>query len=227
MASVLLSLLLILLTVLVPELVKFMETFGKELPFSTHCLIILSNFFLDHTLFLLMTISLVILLSWGIFKTHPKGPLWKNNLLNNLPLIGTLRHKMALSRFCHLFALMVKSGIDVIQALQTAKNEVMSPGLETIEKLIQEGLTLSQSFEKVEFFPPLVIQMVKIGEQTSSLEKSLLHVKDYFDTTLKRQVEHSIGLLEPLTLLSLGGIMAWIIYALFLPLYDTLSGLES
>lgn len=230
MASVLFSIIIILITVLVPELVKFMEAFAKELPFSTRCLIFLSNFLLHHSILLFFTMPAIFLLSFGFFKLHPKGPSWKNRFYNILPFIGSLRNKIALSRFCHLFALMFKSGIDVIQALQTAGKELgpgqMSQGLQDVECFIKEGLSLSQAFEKVELFPPLVIQMVKVGEQTSSLERSLFHVKDYFDTILKRQVEHTIGLLEPLMILCMGGIMVWIIYALFLPLYDTLSVLE-
>ena len=226
MASILFMLILSLITFLVPELVKFMEVFSKELPFSTRCLILLSNFFIHHTFLLLTAMTSLFLFFLGIFKIHPKGRSWKNKIFNRLPVIGSLRHKMALSRFCHLFVLMFKSGIDVIQALQTAGNDFMFQGVEDIEILIQDGLSLSQAFEKVKFFPPLVIQMVKIGEQTSSLEKSLFHVKEYFDGILKRQIEHSIALLEPLMLLSLGSIMVWIIYALFFPLYDTFSVLE-
>lgn len=230
MASVLFSIIIILLTILVPELVKFMETFSKELPLSTRCLIFLSNFILHHRILLFFIVAVIFLLTFGLFKLHPKGASWKNRIYNILPIIGSLRNKIALSRFCHLFALMFKSGIDVIQALQIAGKDLgsghMFQGIQDVERFIREGLALSQAFEKVELFPPLVIQMVKVGEQTSSLERSLFHVKDYFDTTLKRQVDHTIGLLEPLMILCMGGIMAWIIYALFLPLYDTLSVLE-
>lgn len=230
MASVLLGIILILITVLVPELVKFMETFSKELPFSTRCLIFLSNFLLHHTVLLFVVMAFLFLLSLGFVKIHPHGPSWKHRIFNALPFVGSLRNKIVLSRFCHLFALMFKSGIDVIQTLQTAGKDLgsgqMFHALEDVEHFIKEGLTLSQAFEKVELFPPLIIQMVKIGEQTSSLEKTLFHIKDYFDTTLKRQLEHTIALLEPLMIICMGGIMAWIIYALFLPLYDTFSVLE-
>ena len=99
----------------------------------------------------------------------------------------------------------------------------MYDALVTTESLIQEGHSLSNALQKTGFFPPNLIQMVRIGEKTSSLQKTLFHVKIYFDTTLKRQVDHMIGLLEPLMILFLGGFMAWIIYSVFLPLYDTLS----
>jgi type IV pilus assembly protein PilC len=230
MTLILLSVLFSLMTVLVPELISFMQAFAQDLPFSTRCLIAFSTF-LSHHLGLLLCISLL----WGggfigFFKFHPKRFLWKNKLLHSLPLVGPLQQKIELSRFCHLFALLIKSGIDVLHALQTARATLkegrMVHALEDVERFIKEGLSLSTAFEKAGIFPPLVIHMMKIGEQTSALEKTLFHVKEYFDTMLKRQVEKNISLIEPLMILWVGALLAWIIYAFFLPLYNTLSILE-
>jgi type II secretory pathway component PulF len=207
-----------------------MKDFSQDLPLSTRCLITVSTF-LGHHILLLSFITLMCggLLT-GFFTFHPKGPLWKTKLLNALPLFGPLRQQMALSRFCHLFALLIKSGIDVLQALQTIRyhlnDERMPQALEDIERFIKEGLSLSAAFEESGFFPPLVIHMIKIGEQTSALEKMLFHVKEYFDTLLKRQVDKTIGLIEPLMILGIGIFLASLIYAFFLPLYDILSVLE-
>ena len=230
MASVLLSVIVILMTFLVPEMAKFMETFADNIPLSTLFLISLSNF-LSKNIYLIFFISGVfLLLLICFFKLHGKGPYWKDRLLEGLPLIGSLRRKIGLARFCHTFAVMFESGIDVIQALQTARKSLeygqMYQALEEAERFIKEGLSLSHAFQKIGFFPPIVIQMVKIGEKTSSLQKTLFHVKDYFDTTLKRQVDHMVGLLEPVMILCLGCLMAWIIYSIFLPLYDSLTVLD-
>lgn len=230
MALVLLSVLLILMTTLVPELVSFLESFAQDLPLSTRCLITFSTFLSQH-IFLLFLITLIFGgLITGFFAFHPKGPLWKNTLLNSFPLFGPLRQKMAVSRFCHLFTLLIKSGIDVLPALKTTKYNLNDARLlqllEGVEQSIKEGLSLSQAFAKGGFFPPLVIHMMKIGEQTSALEKTLFHVKEYLDTMLKRQVEKTISLIEPLMILWVGIFLAGIIYAFFLPLYDTFSVLE-
>jgi len=230
MAIVLLSLIIILMTILVPELVKFIETFAERVPLSTRFLICISTFLSNNLFFICFVFKMIFIVLIIFFKFHRKGPYWKERLLDALPLLGPLRRKVALARFCHIFAVMVESGIDIIQALQTARQYLqhgqMYHALEDTERYITEGLSLSNAFQKAGFFPPIVIQMVKIGEKTSSLQKTLFHVKDYFDTTLKRQVEHTIGLLEPLMILCLGSLMAWIIYSIFLPLYDTLSVLD-
>jgi len=230
MATVLLSVIVILMTTLVPELTKFMEDFAGNLPLSTLFLISLSSFLSRNLSLLFLSIGILIVAGTGFFKFHPKGSSWQDRLLDAMPLIGPLRHKIALARFCHIFAIMFESGIDIIPALQTArqylKHGKMYHALESTEQFIKEGLSLSSAFQKVGFFPPILIQMVKIGEQTSSLNTTLFHVKDYLDTTLKRQVDHMVGLAEPIMILCLGCLMTWIIYSIFLPLYDTLSILD-
>jgi type IV pilus assembly protein PilC len=230
MAIVLLSVIVTLMIILVPELIKFLETFTENIPLSTRILVFISRMLSKNISFLICVIAIISIFILCFFKLHKKGPYWKERFWDFFPLIGPLRRKIVLARFCHIFAVMIESGIDLMQALQTARKYLkygqMYDALEDVERLIKEGQSLSHAFQKVEFFPPIVIQMVKIGEKTSSLQKTLFYVKDYFDTTLKRQVDHTVGLLEPIMILCLGCLMSWIIYSVFLPLYDTLSFLD-
>ncbi len=223
----LLAAVVVLMTVLVPELVAFMQSFRGELPLSTRCLLAVSSFLSRYLFLLLSGVVGGFLLILAVFKFHPHGGFWKNNLQERMPLIGPLRRKLAMARFCHLFAVMFGGGIDILHALQTAR-ESLGPGrlsstLKDVERFVREGSALSSAFEKGGGFPPLVIRMIKMGEQTSSLHVNLLHVKEYFDTTLKRHVEHMVGLIEPLMILTVGSVMAWIVYSVFVPLYETLA----
>lgn len=230
MATILFCVIFLLMTSLVPELVKFMETFSENIPVSTRFLIYTSNFLSKNIFVILSFFIICYLVLISFFKFNSQGLYWKDRLLDSFPLFGPLRRKIALARFCHTFAVLVESGIDIIQALQTARNSLkngqMYHALENTERFIKEGFSLSIALHKTGFFPPIVIQMVKMGEKTSSLKKTLFHVKDYFDTTLKRQVDHMVGLLEPFMILCLGCVVAWIIFSVFLPLYDTLSVLD-
>ena len=230
MALVLFAVVLVLMTVLVPELVKFIQSSSADLPLSTLILISISRFFRDYFLLIIVTSGIHIVLLMAFLKYHPRGPLWKDRLLSIFPLIGPLRKMISLARFCHVFAVLFGSGIDILQALQTARKSLklgqMYEALERVETLVREGNSLSCAFQKVDVFPSMVVRMVRVGEQTSSLQKTLLHVKEYFDTTLKRHVDHMVGLTKPLMILSIGLVMAWVIYAVFLPLYDTLSTLD-
>ncbi|MBP9692537.1 MAG: type II secretion system F family protein [Alphaproteobacteria bacterium] len=230
MAVVLLAVIVILMTVLVPELVAFIESFSGDLPPSTRILISFSGFLSRHLFLIFLSVGGLLILFFGFFKLHPKGALWKDLLLRGIPLIGRLRQELITGRFCHIFAVLFESGIDILEALQTARQSLGSGqiayALKDVETFVRDGHTLSRAFQKTGFFPPLVIRMLKMGEQTSSLQKTLLHVKDYYDTALKRQVDHMVGLIEPFMILSVGLIMGWIIYSVFLPLYDVLSTLD-
>ena len=212
MVLVLVGVFMSLMTTLVPELVKFMEMFTGELPLATRLLIGLSE-----NLFLLLTSIMGLILLLGGLKDH-------------LPLIGPLRRNIDLARFFHVFAVMFEGGIDILEALHTARSHLqhgpMHHTLEKAEQLIKEGHTLSSAFQQTGHFPSLVIHMVRIGEKTSSLQSTIRHVKEYFDTSLKRQVEHTVSLLEPAMTLCIGGFMGWIIYAIFIPLYDTFTVMD-
>jgi type IV pilus assembly protein PilC len=230
MAMLLVLVIVTLMTILVPELVSFIENLKGDLPFSTRCLMATSSFLSTYLFILLMGGGLGSLLMMLFFNYHVRGPYWKSRFQEALPLIGPLRRKLVIARFCHLFAVMFGGGIDILQAIQNAR-KALGPGgvslaLKDVELSIQEGLSLSKAFEKTAVFPPMVVRMIKIGEQTSSLHPNLLHVTDYFDVSIKRQVDHVVGLLEPLMILTIGLVIAWIVYSVFLPLYGTLSDLD-
>lgn len=231
MVVVLLVVIFILVNTFVPELVGFIEKFSGNLPLSSRTLLAVANFLSAHFLFLLLSGGILFLSMKAVFKFHPQGPLWKDTVVEAIPFIGSLKRKMDLARFCHVFAILFESGIDIFQALPIARKSLryglMAMALQRAETFVREGLSLSESFQRVGLFSPFIIRMVKVGEETSSLQKTLLHVKDHFDTSLKRQVDHLVGLIEPLMILILGLVMAGIIYAVFLPLYDLLSTFES
>jgi type IV pilus assembly protein PilC len=230
MVALLSFVIVILMTVLVPELVSFIKDLKEELPFSTRCLMATSSFLSTYLFILLMAIGIISFFITVFFKYHPRGSYWKSRFQDFLPLSGSLQRKLVIARFCHLFAVMFGSGIDILQSLQTAR-KALGPGMisfavEKIEISIQEGLSISAAFEKSAIFPPLVIRMIKMGEQTSTLQANLSYVKDYFDVTIKRQVDHIISLIEPTMILTVGALLAWIVYSVFLPLYGTLSEMD-
>ncbi len=230
MAGLLFICLVILMGFFIPELVSFILSFRGELPLSTRILISVSSFLSENILLVLSGGGIAYALTVAFLKGHPKGGLWKSQMGEAFPLIGPLRRKLALSQFFHLFSIMVGGGVDSLQTLSIAQKSLGSKALKetlaNVEVLVREGHTLSSAFERTCVFPPMVIRMIKVGEKTSSLEHNLVAVKEYFDTTLRRQVDHLLGLLEPLMLLIVGLIMGWIVIAVFLPLYETLTMVE-
>ncbi|MBY0293614.1 MAG: type II secretion system F family protein [Alphaproteobacteria bacterium] len=229
-ASVLVGVIFTLMTVLVPELIKFIQISTTTLPFSTRLIVYISKFLSTYIFYIIIFMGIVTTFSTLFFKCHPNGFIWKDRLLSQFPLIGPLRKRLCLARFCHIFAVLFGSGIDILCAIQTARRSLQRgqtyEAIKTVEGLVSEGFSLSEAFQKVGIFSPMVIRMVKVGEQTSSLQKTLFHVKEYFDRLIKRQVDHMIGLIEPFMVISVGLVMAWIIHSIFLPLYDTISILD-
>ena len=227
---VFISMLFILLVVLLPEIAKFMKMSSTPLPWSIKALLALSHFIKNHgILFSLLLPSLSFSLI-GFLHIHPKGPYWKSHFLDYVPGLGHLRKTLNLTRFSHVFALTYGSGINILYALETARNTI-KPGrfheaIKMLEVDIREGFSLSMALQKTNLFPSFMIRMIQIGEKTSSLETSLLYIKDSFDTSLKRRVDHLVGLIEPTMFVFVGLILAWAVSSIFLPLYETLSTLD-
>lgn len=228
--AVFMAMLFILLVVLLPEIAKFMEMSSMPLPWSIKTLLSLSHFITNYGfLFSLLLLSLSFSLI-GFLHIHPKGSYWKSHFLDHIPGLGHLRKTLDFTRFSHIFALTYSSGINILYALETTRN-TLKPGrlheaIKLLEVDIREGLSLSMALQKTNLFPSFMIRMIQIGEKTSSLETSLHYIKDSFDTTLKRRVDHFIGLIEPTMFIFIGLILAWTVSSIFLPLYETLSTLD-
>lgn len=219
-----------LLVILLPEIAKFMEMSSTPLPWSIKTLLALSHFMTNHGFFFsLLLLSLGFSLT-GFLHIHPKGPYWRSHFLDHIPGLGHLRKSLDLTRFSHVFSLTYSSGINILYALETTRNTIKPGRLhETIKLLetdIREGLSLSMALQKTSLFPSFMIRMIQIGERTSSLERSLLYIKDSFDTALKRRVDHFIGFIEPSMFVFVGLVLAWTVSSIFLPLYETISTLD-
>ncbi len=229
-ALVLGGVMVMLVTLLVPELVSCFQVSVTSLPLSTRILLLCSTFLSDHLLGLVLCfIGLFIVVS-GIFRFYPKGFHWKDWILMQIPLVGPIRKTLFLSRFFHIFSTLFKEKIEIREALEITCHSLSlshkAPAIKKIVQHIHEGLSLSKAFEKVQTFPSIVIRMIHIGEKTSSLDKTLFHLKAHFDSRLQKQVERLVSSIEPIMLCILGLILMWIVCAIFLPLYDSFSTLD-
>ncbi|EKE09582.1 MAG: hypothetical protein ACD_16C00132G0004 [uncultured bacterium] len=229
-AGVLTILIFCFLFFLVPEIVKFMSMASIPLPWSIEALLHISTFLESRSCVLFLLLILLSCASIGVFYFHPQGRLWKGALLESLPILGHLRKSINLVRFSHVFSLSVNNGIEILEALQitreTLKGGSLSTAIISVETFIKEGLTLSQAMEKAKAFPSFMIRMVARGEQTSCLDKSLLHIKESLETALKRRVDHLISVIEPFLIIFFALILFWLVASIFLPLYETLSTLD-
>ncbi len=213
----------VLLTFVVPKFAVMFESAGKKLPAPTQVVMGISNFLIDYGGYLfLLLIGLVI----GIrqyYKT-PSGRYQIDAILLKAPGIGVLQTKSAVARFTRTLGTLLNAGVSIIDALQvtgkTSGNKVVESGvLKTVDS-ISGGNTISEPLKETGIFPPMVVQMVSVGEKTGGLPDMLLRVSDFFDEEVDAAVEALTSMIEPLIIVFLGVVIGGILVAMYMPMFS-------
>ncbi|HUO43848.1 MAG TPA: type II secretion system F family protein [Burkholderiales bacterium] len=221
---------LFLLMYLVPQVVQLLKTMGLALPLQTRILIFASNFVINYWPFLfslpvVATVAIVVL----IRRNRRAQYLWDYTKLH-LPVIGPVLQKIILSRFANFFALMYRSGITVLDAMKTGEdivgNRVIADGLARAGQQINAGDGMSESFQNLGIFPPLVIRMLRIGENTGALDTALLNITYFYNRDVKESVDKGLAMLGPAMTILLGGMLAFVMWSVLGPVYDILGKLK-
>ena len=147
-----------------------------------------------------------------------------------LPLTGDILHKIIMARFARYFALMYQTGIPILQAIKTCEkivgNRVIADALSRAHAQINAGDSMSESFHNAGLFPPLVVRMIKVGETTGALDKSLLNISYFYDRDVNELMQKMLKLLEPALTVILGLILAFIMVSVLGPVYDSFSKMK-
>ena len=158
------------------------------------------------------------------FKTE-KGRILKDTFLLKIPIIGTVQRKVIIFRFTQTLGTMLESGVELKHALDIIKNVL---GNAVYEKrfsdialdITQKGLDLSQALRKTDLFPATVVQMIRVGEESSKLEEMLERISDILDNDVKQTIDKAISLLEPLMILGMALTVGFIILAIMMPMFE-------
>ena len=225
--SVVIAVVFFLMTYLVPELLKFIKTMGHELPLHTKVLIVVSNTFVEYWYIILLTpIVLVIMLVIGV-RVSPSIHYKVDNLKLKIPVVGPILKKIILTRLANFFAIMYSSGITIVDCIRTgediAGNKVIAEAMSNVGKQIADGATLSDSFKSTGLFPPLVLRMIRVGENTGALENALKNIGYFYGRDVRESIEKLQSLIEPGMTIILGGIIAWVMFSVLGPIYDLIS----
>ncbi len=228
--AVVMSAVVFLMIYLVPQMVGFLNNMGQALPLQTRILIFISNGFIDYWWMLLALPLLTITLLMAGIKQSAKAAHWWDYAKLHAPVTGSVLHKIILARFTRYFALMYQSGIPVLQAIkiceEIAGNQVIAQALQQVQFQINAGASMSDSFKNVSVFPPLVVRMIRVGESTGGLDKSLLKISQFYDRDVNDSIESMLKILEPALTVILGVILAFIMFAVLGPVYDSFSRLK-
>ncbi|MDZ7734842.1 MAG: type II secretion system F family protein [Gammaproteobacteria bacterium] len=227
---VVLSVVFFLMTYLVPELLKFVQTMGEELPLHTHVLIIVSGFFRDFWYLVLGVPTVAVIVIVIALKTSESARYTFDSVKLKLPIIGPIYEKIILTRVANFFAMMYSAGINIIDCLRTSEiiagNKVLEENMRRIGQLISDGNSLSASFAATGRFPPLVLRMIRVGENTGSLEESLLNVSYFYTRDVRESIEKLQSMIEPTMTIVLGSIVAWVMFSILGPIYDLITKIQ-
>lgn len=218
--------LIFMMSFVVPQIVSLLLSTGSELPFVTVALIETSAAIRNYWyLFIFATIAGIGLISLGR-RSSEEFRFRTDYYLLRIPYVGNVLRKIALARFAHMFAVMFQSGIDLLDCLEASKrlvnNLALADALSVVKEGVQSGLGLSTALRSSGEFPPLVIRMVKVGEDSGNMTDSLENVSEMYNRDVDESVQGLIAIIEPALTVVMGLIMVWIAVAVFGPVYDSL-----
>jgi len=216
----------LLLLKVVPVFEEIFAGFGAELPLPTQILINVSSmlraFFLLYVgLFILALFSLI------LFIRTDTGRLAFDRFMLRLPIFGKLVRKVAVSKFTRTLSTLTKSGVSILTALdivsKTAGNKVVENAVNEVKKGIKEGEKIAAPLSQHKVFPPIVVRMIAVGEETGELEKMLSKIADFYDEQVDAAVTGLTSMIEPLIIAFLGIVIGSIVICMFMPIFKLTS----
>ncbi len=216
-----------MITFVVPQFSDMLKDTGQELPAITQFVVDASEFFQANTIYVLPGFILFIVLLKSFLRT-PQGKIYYDHFSMRMPIFGGIIVKGNLSSFSRTLSTMLTSGIPLVDALEicieTIDNGVISADIKEVRRQVVEGKTLSEPLGKITYFPPMVTQMVRVGEQTGGLDDMLEKVSNIFEEEVNDLVSNMTKMIEPLILVGLGGAVAVILIAMYLPIFMSAGG---
>ena len=225
------GILIMLLTFVIP---RFKAVFadmmnGAPLPKFTRIVMGISDAVKSHYLVVGVCVAVLVVLFLLFIKTKFGRWLWDSFKLK-VPVFGPVVRRVAISRFARTLGTLVSSGVPILQALtivrETAGNVIISNAVSDVHESVKEGETITTPLESSGVFPPMVVSMVDVGEQTGALPEMLLKIADNYDEEVDNAVASMTALLEPIMIVLLAVIVGSIVIAMFLPLIAMISGLS-
>jgi type IV pilus assembly protein PilC len=213
----------IILWKVIPTFAALFEGLGAQLPLPTRVTIAVSNFLGRYMWLIVLVIGAGV---FGLFqyrRTH-KGKRHIDRIVLKLPVLGMLMRKIAVARFCRTLGTLLTSGVPILDGLEitarTSGNSIVEDAIMATRKSIEEGKTIAQPLEETDVFPPMVIQMISVGEQTGALDAMLSKIADFYEDEVDEAVENLMALLEPAMILFLGVMIGGIVISMYMPMFS-------
>jgi len=211
----------VLMTVVVPKITNSLISQKKAIPLPTEILMIMSKFLQSYWWILFLGIVLMIIAIQQVYRTT-RGRLMIDRFLLRIPVLGDLFRKQAIARFSTTFSTLLKSGVPVVQCLEISSrivnNRVIQNVIDDVRHKIMEGADIATPIKRSGEFPPVVGYMIAVGEQSGQLEQILDRISTTYDEEIDLATQRATALLEPLLIVSMAGVVGFIIFSIILPI---------
>jgi len=224
MLAVTFGLLTFLFIFVIPKIVVIFDNFPElQLPTITQITIGISDLFIGYWYLIFGSLigGILFFLQW---KKTPEGKKKWDSISLKLPLFGEMNRMVAVSRFTRTLSTLLSGGVPMLTAMQIVRgvvdNEIIAEAIDEARSNISEGESIAGPLKKSGQFPPIVIHMISIGEKTGELENMLMRVSDAFEFQVKNKIETLTGLLGPMVLVIMGGVIGIIVFAVLVPMFE-------
>jgi type IV pilus assembly protein PilC len=220
-----------LVTFIIPKFIEVFEDLGiKEFPAATQLLIDISNALTTKWYWIILGLILLLII-WKAFVSTQFGRRVADRVKLKIPVFGKLHHKICLARFSRTLGTLLTSGVPILQAMETVAgtvgNHILSDAVLEARARIREGDRIGDPLEKSKQFPPMVVHMISVGEESGSLDFMLQKIADFYEGEVESTLASLTAALEPLLIVILGFIVGFIVIAMFMPLIDAIQNLSS
>jgi type IV pilus assembly protein PilC len=214
---------IILLTFVVPQFAALFSKSGLVLPLPTKIAMLLHSYLKNYWYLILTVIAIIIFGLSAYFKTE-NGRFMRDTFLLELPILGPLFKKAALSRFASIFAILQTSGVPVMQSLgilsTTIGNAAISRDFDYVRDRIEEGAGISTPLKSAKYFTPMVIDMIAIGEESGNIDEMLMEITKHYDDEVEYSVKGLADAIGPILIVGLAAVVGFFALAIFMPMWD-------
>jgi type IV pilus assembly protein PilC len=222
---------IVLLWKVIPVFQNMFKDFGGgALPKPTQIVINISNAFVDHYLIIMGTLATIVFGLPALIRTK-KGRAVFDKFILKAPIIGNVLRKVAVARFTRTMGTLLSSGVNILDAMEivakTAGNVVIHDAIMYARQKISEGKNMAEPLMETKVFPPMVVQMIGVGEQTGAMDAMLQKIADFYEDEVDVAVGALTKLMEPLMMVFLGGIVGGLIIAMYLPIFEMAGNIKT
>ena len=213
----------VLLLFVTPTFEKMFKDFGGALPGPTQFVVDLSKFLQNYIIHMAVTVGAIVF-GFKAWKSSDKGREQWDSFVIRTPVFGPLIRKVAVARFTRTLGTMISSGVPILDALdvtaKTAGNRIIEEGIYYVRTKISEGKNIAGPLLETKVFPPMVVQMIGVGEATGAMDQMLTKIADFYDDEVDAAVAALTSLIEPVMMVVLGGVVGGFLVAMYLPIFS-------